>query len=302
MTILTSKDNPEKLEELVMLVKSCYEEQVFKNIDKKSYPLNHIWPDLQTFIHKAVLWKNPVALRYFLECFKEGFINSKNLEHNKDSLYYYCINQTTGKMDRSFAKILSEYIPLKDSWDIVNVFETLLKNDIKGIGFLISNGISLLPDFEYNKKKGLIVEHSGYKGLISNLSMPIEIYDYLEKNKFCVWHDEILNEPILYYVLNGADIAEIQANSQEFAMLKEKMIYFIEKGCCLDAPLISNRYGQTATVEEYFLELIDMDTQELENKDAFMDMFTELKVHYEKQKIKKILNGNSEEPIKVKRL
>lgn len=302
MTIFISKDNTEKLEELLMLVKSCYDEQVFKNIDKKSYPLNHTWPDLQTFIHKAVLWKNPVALRYFLECFKEGVINSKNLEHNKDNLYYYCINQATGKMDRGFAKMLSEYIPLKDSWDIVNVFETLFKNDMKGIGFLIENGMSLLPDLEYNKKQGLILEHSGYEGLISSLSIPVGIYDYLEKNKFCVWNDEVLSEPVLYYVLKGADIAEIEVNSQEFSMLKQKMFYFIEKGCCLDAPLISNRYGQAATVGEYFLELIDMDIQESENKKAFMDMFTELKIHYEKQNIKKILTDNNEEPVKAKRL
>lgn len=302
MTIFTSKDNTEKLEELVMLVKSCYDEQVFKNIDKESYPLNHTWPDLQTFIHKAVLWKNPVALQYFLECFKEGFINSKILEHNKDNLYYYCINQATGKMDRSFAKILSEYIPLKDSWGIVNVFETLFKNDMKGIGFLISNGISLLPDYEYNKNQGMVSDHSGYRGLVSNLSIPIEMYNYLEYNKFCVWNDDFLNEPVLYYILNGADVSEIQENSQEFALLKEKMVYFIEKGCCLDASLISNRYNQTATVGEYFLELIDIDIQDSENKEAFMAMFTELKVHYEKQKIKKILNDNSEQSVKVKRL
>lgn len=78
--------------------------------------------------------------------------------------------------------------------------------------------------------------------------------------------------------------------------------YVGKNGCCLDVPLISNRYGQTATVGEYFLELIDMDIQDSENKEAFMAMFTELKVHYEKQKIKKILNDNSEQSVKVKRL
>lgn len=285
------EENKEKVKEISFDIKNTEGVKKLIKFKEQGYPfLEKTETNNCSFLLETIIYNKKDKLLFLLENFDW---DSSLLKEEINAMLYVCVDKETGKLNRDISKIILEYIPF-DKSVMFSFFSMLIQFDSSAIGFLIDNGLSLLPDKNTNNES----DDSIIKSIIIQ-GLDLKMYQYLEENGYCSWSDELLNEPLLYYIIRGFHAQ--QKNLSDFELLKRKLLYFIEKGCSLDKKINFFQRNELS-VKDYFFDLIE--EIPLENKEIFSKIFSEVSVFNEKKRILAVVNSkrNPEKNKKIKRL